>query len=468
MLKAHATLIRRSLVAMDVSVSALLFALIAVCVDLDFAGCWGAHPVPLSIVTAFASLSFPIALHGLGLYSSHRRNTLSEVCGRLLAASALSSFTVGVVATLLKVPIAPTSPFYFGSTQFVVLGLGRLLGLVALQLARRHGRNTRNVLVVGSGPRSLRVRNLVDDHPEWGIRIIGFVDDSETPVAEELEGDKIYKVAELPALLQNLVIDEVIVAYPRTMLVSVTEIVKLCSQIGIPVTVLSDLFGDELPPPRVAQLDTIPALSFAPVHHSTWKLAVKRTIDIAIAGTGLLALSPILGVAALLIRATSPGPALFRQERCGLHGRRFEILKLRTMSEDAERQRNALSHLNECEGPIFKMRRDPRVTTVGRVLRRWSIDEVPQLWNVIRGDMSLVGPRPPIPSEVDQYRFGDQRRLSMRPGITCLWQVSGRSQIGFEDQVKLDLAYIDGWSLSTDLMILARTVPAVVSGRGAS
>lgn len=468
MLKAHATFIRRSLVAIDLIVSGLLFLLIAVCVNLDFAACWGAHPLSLSLVTAIATLSFPLALHGLGLYTSHRRNTLSEICVRLLAASAVSSFAVGIGATLLAVPIAPASPFYFGSTQFVVLGVGRLLGLLALQAARRHGRNTRNVLVVGSGPRGLRVRNLVEEHPGWGIRILGFVDETDIPVAQELEGDAIYKIAELPTLVRTEVIDEVIVAYPRTMWVSVTDIVKLCSQVGIPVTVLSDLFGDELPPPRLSQLDTIPALSFAPVHHSTWKLAVKRSLDCALAGTGLFLLSPILSVAAILIRSTSSGPAIFRQERCGLYGRRFEILKLRTMTVDAETRKDELRHLNECDGPTFKIRRDPRVTAVGRFLRRWSIDEIPQLWNVIRGDMSLVGPRPPIPSEVDQYRFGDQRRLSMRPGITCLWQVSGRSDIDFEDQVKLDLAYIDGWSLSTDLMILARTLPAVVSGRGAS
>lgn len=468
MLKTHAGLIHRSLVAVDGIVSGLLFLFIAACTSIDFTACWGAHPLGLSLVTAVATLSFPLAQHGLGLYSSHRRNTLSEVCIRLLAASAVSSFAVGIAATLLAVPIAQSSPFYFGSTQFVVLGLGRLLALVVLQAARRHGRNTRNVLVVGSGPRGLRVRNIVEEHPGWGIRILGFVDDTETPVAQELEGEAIYKVAELPALLRKEVIDEVIVAYPRTMLVTVTDIVKLCSQIGIPVTVLSDLFGDELPSPRVAQLDTIPALSFAPVHHSAWKLAIKRSLDLALAGAGLLVLSPVLTLSAILIRSTSPGPAFFHQERCGLHGRRFKILKLRTMADDAENRKDELRHLNECDGPTFKIRRDPRITPVGRFLRRWSIDEVPQLWNVMRGEMSLVGPRPPIPSEVDQYRFGDQRRLSMRPGITCLWQVSGRSEIDFDDQVRLDLAYIDGWSLSTDLLILARTLPAVVSGRGAS
>ncbi len=468
MLKAYGPLIYRSLAVVDATVSGALFLLIAVCIQLDFAGCWGAHPLSLSLVTAIATLSFPIALQGLGLYASIRRTNLTEVCMRLLAASAMSSFAVGIAATVLAVPVAPASPFYFGSTQFVILGLGRLVVLVLLQTARRHGRNFRNVLVVGSGPRGLRVRNLVDDHPGWGIRVLGFVDDTETPVSAELEGEAIYKVADLPSLLRKEVVDEVIVAYPRTMLVSVTDIVKLCSQIGIPVTVLSDLFGDELPPPRVGQLDTIPALSFAPVHHSTWKLAVKRSLDFALAGAGLVLLSPVLTLSALLIRATSRGPVIFRQERCGLHGRRFQILKLRTMEVDAEHRKEELRHLNECDGPTFKIRRDPRVTAVGRVLRRWSIDEVPQLWNVIRGDMSLVGPRPPIPSEVDEYRFGDQRRLSMRPGITCLWQVSGRSEIDFEDQVRLDLAYIDGWSLSTDLMILARTLPAVVTGRGAS
>jgi len=202
------------------------------------------------------------------------------------------------------------------------------------------------------------------------------------------------------------------------------------------------------------------------VHHSRSQLAVKRSLDVVISGLLLLVAAPVIGLAAIAIKRSSPGPVFFRQVRCGLHGRRFEILKLRTMVVDAEARRAEVLDLNEMDGPVFKIKNDPRITGVGRFLRRWSIDELPQLWNVLRGDMSLVGPRPPIPSEVVQYETSDRRRLSMRPGLTCLWQVTGRNSIGFEQWVKLDLLYIDTWSLNQDCKILFKTLPAVLRGTG--
>lgn len=469
MLKSHSTLIYQLVIVADVVASLVLFWLVTACVaPVTLADCWSAHPAKLGGLVALAALTFPVALHPLGLYDSRRRDNLTDVCTRLLAAAAISSFVVGTGSALLAIPLTSASPFYFGSAQFAVLGVGRLLVHAILRLARRRGRNFRNVFVVGSGPRALRVRNLLNEHSEWGFRLMGFVDDQDTAVANELASEPIYKTVELPALLQREVIDEIIVAYPRSMLGSVAQIVGLCSQIGVPVTVLSDLFGDDLPPPQVGHLESIPALSFAPVHHSSVQLVAKRWVDLLGASAALLLVSPILLAAAIAIRVNSPGSILFRQERCGLHGRRFQILKLRTMMEDAEARREEILHLNERRGPTFKIRDDPRITPVGRFLRRWSIDELPQLWNVIRGEMSLVGPRPPIPREVDEYQITDQRRLSMRPGLTCLWQISGRSEIDFRDQVKLDLEYIDGWSFSNDIKIIVRTVPAVILGRGAS
>jgi len=204
------------------------------------------------------------------------------------------------------------------------------------------------------------------------------------------------------------------------------------------------------------------------VHHSRAALWFKRVMDVASATAMLLLLSPVLAIAAIAIKLDSPGPVLFRQKRCGLNGRIFDVLKLRSMYIDAEKRQAELVELNEMDGPVFKIRNDPRITRVGRWLRRLSIDELPQLWNVLRGEMSLVGPRPPIPGEVDQYDVRQRRRLSMRPGLTCLWQVGGRNTIGFTEWVQLDLEYIDRWSLLLDLAILMRTLPAVVRGTGAS
>jgi exopolysaccharide biosynthesis polyprenyl glycosylphosphotransferase len=250
------------------------------------------------------------------------------------------------------------------------------------------------------------------------------------------------------------------------MLASIGPVVAVCATAGVPLTLLSDLYGDYLPPPRVTHFGSLAALSFAPVHHSRSRMLVKRVMDV-VGSACLLALSsPMLALAALAIKLDSKGPVLFRQIRCGMNGRHFRIVKLRTMEVDAEERKAELMELNEMDGPVFKIRNDPRVTRVGRFLRRWSIDELPQFWNVLVGDMSLVGPRPPVPIEVAEYATFDRRRLSMRPGITCLWQVNGRNAIGFTDWVKLDLEYIDTWSLTLDVRILLKTLPAMLEGTG--
>ncbi len=208
-----------------------------------------------------------------------------------------------------------------------------------------------------------------------------------------------------------------------------------------------------------------PATPSLPHERPAWLL--KRGLDVIGAGLLLLLALPILALAALAIRLDSPGPIFFKQTRCGRGGRPFPIFKLRTMVDGAEAQRAALEAANEASGPVFKMRRDPRITRVGAFLRRWSLDELPQLWNVLRGEMSLVGPRPPIPSEVAEYGPREQRRLTVTPGITGLWQVSGRSDVDFERWVSLDIEYIETWSPKRDVAILLRTIPAVLSGRGA-
>jgi len=193
---------------------------------------------------------------------------------------------------------------------------------------------------------------------------------------------------------------------------------------------------------------------------------VKRVTDIVLAGAALLLLAPIMLLLAMLIRLTSPGPAIFRQERCGLNGRRFVFYKFRSMCLDAEAMRESVEHMNHRE-VVMKIPNDPRLTGVGRWLRKFSADELPQLWNVLKGDMSLVGPRPAIPSEVEQYKRWQRRRLRMRPGLTCLWAISGRDEVDFETWMKLDMEYIDNWSLGLDWKIILRTIPSVLSGRGA-
>jgi exopolysaccharide biosynthesis polyprenyl glycosylphosphotransferase len=469
MLKQHARRIHHFLLATDIGASGLTFAALAYLPVMR-------DPLARSqtIVFAFEALGFlaclawPLVLDRFGMYVSHRYENLSSVLRPLAAASAASVVMLSTVAFAIAAPIAPLFPLAFGLANFAVLATIRVVSFGVMRAVRRAGANYRNLLVIGSGPRARYVEQVIASHPEWGIRIVAFVDDGAPEGGAWVRPEQVRKVIDVPALLRDEAIDEALIACPLSMLSSIASVVHPCATAGVPVTLLSDLFGDHLPAPQLRYFDSLAALSFAPVHHNEVELAVKRLIDIVGALAGIVLAAPLLALAALAIRLDSSGPILFRQVRCGLNGRRFHMLKLRTMCVDAETRKVDLLHLNEMDGPVFKITHDPRVTRVGRWLRRWSIDEVPQLWNVFRGDMSLVGPRPATPDEVVQYEPTERRRLSMRPGITCFWQVSGRNQVSFSEWMKLDLLYIDTWSLLSDLRLLLRTLPAVLRRRGAS
>jgi exopolysaccharide biosynthesis polyprenyl glycosylphosphotransferase len=273
---------------------------------------------------------------------------------------------------------------------------------------------------------------------------------------------------DLPRILQDEVVDEVIFVLSRRQLEEFEESFLLCSELGIRARVA--LYFPHMKARVVLEeLEGIPLLTFTNTPGAPFPIFVKRLLDLSVSLTGLIVLSPVLLATALLIAVSSRGPVLYRQVRCGLNGRRFTLYKFRTMIEGADAQLDAVAHLNEVSGPAFKARRDPRVTWVGRILRRLSIDELPQLVNVLRGNMSLVGPRPPLPDEVARYERWQLRRLSMKPGLTGLWQVSGRAGLDdFARWIALDLAYIDQWSLWLDLKILLKTIPAVLSARGAA
>jgi exopolysaccharide biosynthesis polyprenyl glycosylphosphotransferase len=215
-------------------------------------------------------------------------------------------------------------------------------------------------------------------------------------------------------------------------------------------------------------VDDIPCVTLHSAPIENWHLTLKRALDVLLSSFSLVMLAPLMCLSAILIKLDSKGPVFFTQERMGLNKRRFKVLKFRTMVHNAESLQARIRKLNEVAGPVFKIKNDPRLTRVGKWLRKSSIDELPQLINVFKGDMSLVGPRPPIPSEVEEYEWKDVRRLSMKPGITCLWQINGRSTVSFDKWMELDKEYIDNWSLWLDFKILAKTIPAVLRGTGAS
>ncbi len=412
-----------------------------------------------------------------GLYGSHRTMSLREEAWEIVRACAVAALLLVLVIFAVRLDdllldgdrISRLWILLVVSLACLLL-LGRML-LVRLvaRYVRLHGYNYRNLLIVGSGRQAREIVDSVGRHRFWGYRVVGVVVDDEAAAHDPLGGHPVLGgLAEIPRIVEEQVVDEVIFTLDRARLSRLEDLLLQLEELGIRVWVVLDLFPHAKARVDVGTLDGIPVMTYSTAPSSELGLLVKRTLDVSISAVLLLLALPAMVTVALAIKLAYGGSVLFRQTRCGLNGRQFTLYKFRTMVEDAEARREDLEHLNEVRGPAFKLSRDPRVTTLGRLLRKFSLDELPQLWNVLRGDMSLVGPRPPIPSEVSRYQRWQRRRLSMRPGLTCLWQVSGRSDLDFDRWMELDLQYIDSWSPLLDLKILARTVPAVLSGRGAS
>jgi exopolysaccharide biosynthesis polyprenyl glycosylphosphotransferase len=276
-------------------------------------------------------------------------------------------------------------------------------------------------------------------------------------------------ISELKAMIDAEPVDEVFISLPRDKYGPMVEaIVELCEEQGIVVRVQAEMFNLKVAKLHVDMLDGVPMVTIRSGPQDGWQLLLKKLIDVCGSTILLLAATPLLLIVALLIKLDSTGPVFFRQERVGLHKRRFQLIKFRTMVEGADRQQPLLEHLNEADGPVFKIKDDPRMTRLGKFLRRFSIDELPQLFNVLKGEMSLVGPRPLPVRDVERIAVQwHKRRLSMKPGVTCLWQVNGRSNVSFDHWVQMDLEYIDNWTLGLDLKILLKTLPVVLKGAGA-
>jgi exopolysaccharide biosynthesis polyprenyl glycosylphosphotransferase len=358
----------------------------------------------------------------------------------------------------------------FAVYAFVLLLIFRLTAGRVVGLIRREFGTTHFVMVVGTGERGLRLAKALEQSSDYGIRLRGFLDESGCANGGKISLGvtyPVYPIGELPAILRKHVIDEIVFAVESECLADLEEVFLLCDEEGVRTRVAVDFFPHVNSTVTLERLGPTPLLTFSAAPYDEIHLLVKRITDIVIASAGLLVLSPLLLVVAILVRLTSPGPAIFRQVRCGLNGRRFLFYKFRSMCENAEELKPMLAHLST-RVTAFKIPDDPRLTSLGRWLRKFSIDEWPQLWNVLRGDMSLVGPRPAVPSEVDSYQRWQRRRLRMRPGLTCLWAVCGRDNVDFETWMKMDMQYIDNWSLALDWKILLRTIPRVLSGRGAN
>ncbi len=325
------------------------------------------------------------------------------------------------------------------------------------------------VLIVGSGRRARMLADQLQMASDLSVNIVGFLDPRGESAGRRADDEIIGHVNQIQTVLCENVVDDVIVAVPRSMIGDVQDIIDACQEEGVRLRFMADIYDFDAARIRLNLVNDIPLLSFEPVARAEGALVAKRIFDLVLTLTTMPILLPLMGLVAVLIRLDSPGPAIFKQDRVGLHKRRFKMYKFRSMVVDAEARMAEVEHLNEAQGPNFKIDKDPRVTRIGSFLRRSSIDELPQLFNVILGDMSLVGPRPMSLRDVSLFDKGLQRRrFSVRPGITCLWQISGRSDLSFDEWLELDLRYIDSWTFWLDIRILLKTIPAVFWSKGAA
>ena len=465
MIRRYGSALRVVLMFGDFSATIVLaIALSARLYDGDAGGIWDrAIPDPLFTLFLYA-LAWVVLLWFRGLYRLRARWSIrSEVDAVVRTTAMLAVATISILFLVKWPDVSRLFLVYLLVAQTITAILFRALIRVFLDAARRRGRNMRHVLVVGTDEGAQAFAAQIADHPELGLRIEGFLGEH---AALASRWPYLGRIDRLPEVLHDRVIDEVIIGLPLAEWSGLEAVLALCEQEGkivrlrVPTPALSIARGhvEELDGTMIVSLATGPTLGTG--------LAMKRVIDAVVAGAGLVLLSPLLLGIALAIRLSDGGPALFRQERVGLHGRRYELLKYRSMVPHAESLLETLKDQNEISGAAFKMTHDPRVTRFGRFLRRSSLDELPQLLNVLRGDMSLVGPRPPLPAEVAEYDAWHRRRLSMKPGITGLWQVEGRWDSEFDGWVRKDLEYIDRWSTWLDIKILLRTIPAVLREEG--
>ena len=410
-----------------------------------------------------------LILRSFGLYRSYRLSPNSREWRDLGAAVLVSMTPMWGLADLLRFDyVTPTFLAAFTSLAFCGLGTERRFFRILARRMRRHGRNLRNVIVVADGDGALDMASHLARRADLGYRILDVI---EVDPRERTDGNGAGRSAALDrigALLESEPVDEVFVALSlATAQPLIRAIVSLCEERGTTCRLLASVVDLIIARAQVDEVDGRPVITIFSGPQDSVRLLAKRMIDIIVSLVSLIVLAPVFLVVAIAIKLDSAGTVFFVQQRVGLNGRRFWFYKFRTMVKDAERQQPGLELLNEAHGPVFKIRNDPRVTRAGRWIRRLSFDELPQLFNVLRGDMSLVGPRPLPLRDVSRIDVrAHKRRFSVRPGITCLWQINGREP-EFDDWIKTDMEYIDNWSLLLDAKILLKTIPTVLSGRGA-
>lgn len=466
MLKQHAKLISGTLRLVDTAMLGLAFP-VAYYLRDQVLGAGHVRPdrlYPIGMylpLLAVSLLVWQFASWSTGIYQAYRTRSVGNEIVRLARAFAILAVVTAAGEFVLK-QSELFSRLLFGlyfAIAFAMLVANRATARVALRAARRRGYNTRTFAVVGCGGMGDEVVRAIRGHREWGYVFAGYVlEEHDTPPAS---GKVLGRLSDMGALLESHVLDEVIFGVPRERLDAIEEAVQLCEEQGVGVKVLLNFFPNRVAKLAIEELDGIPILAFTRTPTDLAPLVSKRVFDLVVSTLVLLLLSPLFVVIAVAIKLESPGPVLFRQRRVGRNGREFWLYKFRSMCDDAESKLAELRERNEVDGPAFKMRSDPRITRVGRFLRKTSLDECPQFWNVLKGEMSLVGPRPERPVFIEEFKRQIPRyhlRHMVKSGITGWAQVNGlRGDTSIRDRIDYDLYYIENWSLLFDLKILLRT-----------
>ena len=431
----------------------------------DWLSVWRSADLDAPLAAAVYAATWVTLLWILGLYRLRARWTARieiQDVGRaaillgLITFSALFAFKLPDVSRLFLLTV-------FAAQVVLTVGSRGVIRRL-LHALRDRGHNLRYMLVVGTGRDARRFADRVERHRELGIRVIGHLAVHGTPLVAG-KRPVLGSMDDIERVLHDRIVDEVAVCLPAEDLQWVEPVARLCEEVGKIVRIPIDEVPVSLPGGRVEVFDGGKVLSLVYGPDRVLGLVAKRLIDVALGGVALVVLVPVFAIVGLAVLLVDGRPVIFRQTRVGLHGRPFAVVKFRTMVPDAEARLTELEEQNEIKGHAFKITDDPRLTRTGRILRATSLDELPQVWNVLLGEMSLVGPRPPLPREVAYYDLWHRRRLSMKPGITGLWQVAARRDDDFDRWVALDLAYIDRWSIWLDLKIIAKTIPAMLQGR---
>jgi len=420
-------------------------------------------------VLVFVTLIWLAIFKLVGLYEDKKFTSLIDELATLFLGVTLSTLVLLGLLFLYR-------EFWFSRLVIVnvwwiallLLSCARILLFYVKRLLRARGWGIKNVLILGAGEMGQVLALKLTEDRSLGYNAVGFLDDDQAKQGQVYHGVKVIgRVAQIKGSIKKNKVEEVIIASAKFPAPKVLDIITECERFGVEFKLIPGIL--ELIASRVDidELAGVPLLTVSEIQLKGMNAAIKRSADVVLSSLGILAISPILLLFAILVKVTSPGPVFFRQERVGMDGQTFAMFKFRSMIKDAEKLFPQLAPLSEVEGNLFKIKNDPRITPLGKFMRRWSVDELPQLFNVFLGDMSLVGPRPPLPREVKNYTAWHKKRLRVRPGITGAWQVAGRSLLPFEDMVRLDVYYIENWSLWLDLKTLLQTIPVGIFGKGA-